>query len=262
MEKLDFWKKNEPLYHDKLNNEVKIVNDIIEKLEDEKGNFSGGMSSVTYPQIEAFKHDILEQWKHDGHGVVLSGYTKGFIGEAGLYARDAGFAISDKLRYVPSNHSLKKIANYECLTNDGVLYQEIKLADDGQTVVSSCLKYSQFPITANNSPNTIIRILSRTGYDCTYSDCGKTRPFTAFDAHEAFFNLDNYSGGGGGGEVIINETIKGLYVECCQYKTWEELKEPHTILSYFDNSMSKITITAQNKNGFLHLLRFCSPSTC
>lgn len=216
MEKLDFWKKNEPLYHDKLNNEVKTVNEIIDKLEKEnQGNFSGGMTSVTYPQIEAYKHDILEQWKHDGAGVVLSGYTKGFIGEAGLYARDAGFTISDKLRYTPCNHCLKKIANYECLTNNGVLYQEIKLAPDGQSVASSCLKYSQFPIMSNNTPNTIIRILSRTGYDCTFSDCGKTRPFTAFDAHEAFFNLNNGSSGGGG-EVIINETIKGLYVACCK----------------------------------------------
>ena len=116
MEKLELWKQNEPLFHDKLNDEVKTVNEIIDKLNtSQQPNFSGGASSITYPQqFNTTRNELLQMWGQDGEGVVLSGHDFGFLGDSGLYARE-NEAVFNGQRFIPSCRKLKKIADYACL---------------------------------------------------------------------------------------------------------------------------------------------------
>lgn len=125
MQKLELWKQNEPLFHQKLNDEVKTVNELIDHYNDSKQqNLNGSANTIPYPNFQTFKHDFLQMWGNDGEGVVLSGYDNGFVGESGLYAR-INPVRNGKCEYLPSNYYLTKIADYSCLQEGGILYQEV-----------------------------------------------------------------------------------------------------------------------------------------
>lgn len=111
MEKLELWEQNEPLFADKLNNEVKTVNEIIDKINKNLQPTGGSMGSITYPQFGTTRLELLQMWENDGEGVVLSGHDFGFLGYAGLYARENEAVLNGK-RFIPNDRKLKKIANW------------------------------------------------------------------------------------------------------------------------------------------------------
>ena len=256
MDKLELWKQGEPLFHDKLNEEVKAINELFEKLNKQNDiSVNGFTDTVPLPHTPTVTHAVAEMWKKDGAGIVLSGYDNTFVGEAGLYARDVAFSISDKLRYVPCDYTLKKIADYKCLSDNGTLYQVIYLNNTHDVVYCSELKYSSTPLVHSNEKNVIYRRLSRIVADCKFASCGNQKKFVAIDTNEGFFNLNNGGGSSGGDDPIIYEPeMKGMVTTANEHKTWEELKTPQNVLYLFDmNSGLRTYITAQNCNGFIKL---------
>ena len=254
MDKLELWKQGEPLFHDKLNDEVKAINELFEKLNAKNDtSVDGFANTVSLPHTPTVTHAVGEMWKKDGAGIVLSGYDNTFVGTAGLYARDVAFAYGDKLRYVPCDYKMKKIADYKCLTENGTLYQEIVLNDNHDEVLCSFIKYSSTPLVQPNEKNVIYRRLSRIVADCKFANCGNQTKFVAVDTNEAFFNLSSGSGGGGG-EIIYQDGMQGMVTTTGEKKTWEDLKTPQNVLYLFDmNSGLRTYITAQNCNGFIKL---------
>lgn len=188
MEKLELWKQNEPLFADKLNDEVKTVNALIDKINNKQDDSaSGSMSSISYPQFGMTRLELLQMWGNDGEGVVLSGHDFGFLGDAGLYARE-NEAVLNGQRFVPTCRQLKKIANYSELQENGILYQEITLTCG--RITNSQLKYTNNELP-ENSPNTIYRKLSRIVTDCKSYSCGAVQGrFKAIAINET--NLQNY----------------------------------------------------------------------
>lgn len=172
MQKLELWEQNEPLFADKLNNEVKTVNKIIDKLNSQTPNSSGGaMGSITYPQFYSTQRELLQMWDNDGEGIILSGNDFGFVGEAGLYARNNEVVLNGQ-RFIPKDRKLKKIADYSELISGGVLYQEITLANG--IIQDAVLKYTveQLP---NDTETMIYRKLSRIVQDCKSYTEGDSR---------------------------------------------------------------------------------------
>ena len=189
MQKLELWEQNEPLFADKLNNEVKTVNAIIDKLNTQPPNSSGGgMGSITYPQFYSTQRELLQMWDADGEGVILSGHDFGFVGESGLYARN-NEAVLNGQRFVPKDRELKKIADYSELQIGGVLYQEITLANG--TITNSQLKYTNDDLP-NDTETMIYRKLSRIEADCKSYSCGdKQGRFKAIAVNETKLQTAN-----------------------------------------------------------------------
>ena len=249
MQKLELWEQNEPLFADKLNNEVKTVNAIIDKLNTQPPNSSGGaMGSITYPQFYSTQRELLQMWNADGEGVVLSGHDFGFVGDSGLYARKNEVVMNGQ-RFIPNDRSLKKIADYSCLQDGGILYQEI-ITYNG-IICDASLKYTNNDLP-DDTENYIYRKLSRIVTDCKHYACGGKRRFKAIAVNETRFNHGNNSGGGG--EIIYQDGMQGMVTTANEHKTWEELKVPQNVLYLFDlNSGLRTYITAQNCNGFIKL---------
>lgn len=172
MEKLELWQQNEPLFADKLNNEVKTVNKIIEKLNNGNSDATrGNMSSISYPQFGTTRLELLQMWDNDGEGIILSGNNFGFVGEAGLYARNNEVVLNGQ-RFIPKDRKLKKIADYSELISGGVLYQEITVANG--IIQDAVLKYTveQLP---NDTDTKIYRKMSRIVQDCKSYTEGDSR---------------------------------------------------------------------------------------
>lgn len=253
MEKLELWEQNEPLFHDKLNDEVKTVNEIIDEISKNQNQTFGSSSSITYPQqFYSTQRELLQMWNADGEGVVLSGYNYGFLGDAGLYARNNEAVVNGK-RFVPNDRKLKKIANWSCLQDGGILYQEITLSNG--TITNSELKYTNNALP-NDTETKVYRALSRIVTDCRNKvSCGAKAIYKAIAINETRLN-NNFPGGG---NIIIDEKLKGLIVACGAGKTWEELKEKHTLFTYWDWTGSgdgqTVAINAQNISGYLKITR-------
>ena len=172
MKKLELWEQNEPLFAQKLNNEVKTVNEIIDKLNKQNNGSTGSaMGSITYPQFGTTRNELLQMWQQDGEGVVLSGHDFGFFGDAGLYARN-NEAVLNGQRFIPNDRKLNKIADYSQLQIGGILYQEITLTNG--TITNSQLKYTNDDLP-NDTEDTIYRKLSRIVADCKHYTCGDSK---------------------------------------------------------------------------------------
>lgn len=250
MEKLELWQQNELLYADKLNNEVKTVNELIDKINKTTQQTGGSMGSITYPQFGTTRLELLQMWGNDGEGVVLSGHDFGFLGDAGLYARE-NEAVFNGQRFIPACKALKKIASYGQLQEGGILYQEITV-QNGQ-ITNSELKYTNTCLP-NDTDTKIFRKLSRIVTDCKAWSCGdKKGRFRAIAVNETRLT-ENGTGASGGGGIIYQDGMQGMVTTANEHKTWEDLKTPQNVLYLFDMETGFRTyITAQNCNGFIKL---------
>lgn len=253
MDKLEIWKKNEPLFHTKLNDSVNAINALIESNNKLENQINGSGNSGTLPDFYEYKEQIAEMFANDGEGITLAGNVTYFVGDAGLYARENG-AFTIGKSYYPSTNCLKKIVDYSCLNEGGILYQKIY---ECSGKLESSLHYASsnncIPISTNT---TIYKRLSRIAIDCKAYSCADKAVYKAIAVNDTFVNFGSGggSGGGGNGEIIINPYMAGMVNTSGEYKTWEDLKTPENILYNFDLETGLRTyITAQNCNGFLKL---------
>lgn len=191
MDKLELWKKNEPLFHSKLNESVEAINELI-SADNSKNDIEGSGNSTTLPLFDEYKEQIAEMFANDGEGIILSGNITYFVGEAGLYARENGASTIGK-NYFPCAPCLKKIIDYSCLNDGGVLYQKI-YEKDGE--LKSCLKYGHaMACVPTSSSTTIYKRLSRIVMDCKAYQCGKKPIFKAIAVNDTFVDFASGSSG-------------------------------------------------------------------
>lgn len=194
MKKICLWQQNEPLFHSKLNEEVKAINCLIGKTTTEASNnsFSNGNSSIAFPQFQTTKHELAKMFEYDGEAVVLNGWKSYFVGAGGLYARKNGVqGANGQNLFFDTN--LQLLALNAELSENKHLYQEI-IIDKNNGIEESNLFLGE----ANNLKSEmwndknekafLRRRLSRIARDCKVYSCGANSrdAFVAIGTNDAF----------------------------------------------------------------------------
>lgn len=250
MDKLEIWKKNEPLFHTKLNDSVNAINALIESNNKLENQINGSGNSGTLPDFYEYKEQIAEMFSNDGEGITLAGNVTYFVGEAGLYARENGAATIGK-KYYPESPCLKKIIDYSCLNDGGILYQKIQ---DHNGKLTSTLHYATDSACVPAPTNTTIyKRLSRIALDCKAFQCTGRPIYKAIAVNDTLFNL----GSGGSSAAKCYD----LYAPYCYYgnrnflgvnKSSNGIKTTFDIYSLLDFDCEFFTLEYKN-NGRIHV---------